>query len=178
MASVARTAPAPRPDRPAVRRAASGDLDPLAELWWVAWRATYPPLLPSELVALFHKGLLRDQLEAALPATLLAEIGGRLAGFAFRADNLVDNLWVLPSLQRQGVGAALLGRTAAIIADEGYAFARLRCVAANRRARAFYRGQGWREARFPVDLVRGEFEVPMVEYQKGLTLPGPDGLTS
>jgi GNAT superfamily N-acetyltransferase len=74
---------------------------------------------------------------------VVAALNGAPTGFAavYRPAAFVHHLYVDPARQRRGAGSALLA-AAARIAGPG---ASLKCLVANRAARAFYRAQGWGE---------------------------------
>lgn len=103
----------------------------------------------------------REQLEAhpdaiELPAeqiaegqVLVAELNGRVAGFAAVIAGELDGLFVEPDLWKQGVGAALIEAAAHEARKEGLSLT----VTANPTARGFYEKcgftlEGERETRF------------------------------
>jgi GNAT superfamily N-acetyltransferase len=71
----------------------------------------------------------------------VAEKDGLVVGFAsiYHPSSLVQNLFVDPGWQHHGVGTLLLERACAHLPRP----ARLRCLASNQGARAFYERNGW-----------------------------------
>ena len=89
----------------------------------------------------------------------LAEVDGQLAGIMLTAADWLDDLWVARGFRRRGIGSRLLAAAEAEIAARGHAHGKLRVVAGNDRAMAFYLGHGWAVAdrrpheRLPVVMV-------------------------
>jgi GNAT superfamily N-acetyltransferase len=93
----------------------------------------------------------REQLEANLDAihlppaqvangqVLVAELDGRLAGFAALVGGELDGLFVEPDLWRRGIGAALLNEATHEARRKGLALT----VIANPSARDFYKRCGF-----------------------------------
>lgn len=83
------------------------------------------------------------QLHAAGEDILVAEKNGEIVGFisVWRPESFVHHLFVQTDDQRQGIGGDLLD---AAVARYPLPL-RLKCVAANGPAVAFYRKKGWRE---------------------------------
>lgn len=73
----------------------------------------------------------------------VAMAGEQRAGFSSCAavDNFLHSLFVSPSCQGQGIGAALLQDACRQFTATGS----LKCMAANQHARHFYRRHGWQE---------------------------------
>ena len=89
----------------------------------------------------------------------VAEVGGTIVGFAsiYRPENHVHNLFVDPHWQHRGVGTTLLEHACTRLPRP----ARLRCLATNQGARAFYERNGWvLEAQAPL------VDDPYVLYRK------------
>jgi len=72
---------------------------------------------------------------------LVAKLNDEIVGFAsvWEQDNFVHHLFVAPSYQNQGIGAALLKRCQNTF---GLPLT-LKCVEKNRRACEFYENNGW-----------------------------------
>lgn len=170
-----------------VRRAQPGDARGIAEIHVGSWRATYAHILSAaalERLDVDRRALLwTRRLAAPAPgqATLLAEVAGRLVGFALlgptpdtdhdpATTGHVFAIHVDPQATGQGVGAVLLGGAVDALADAGYGAATLWVVGDNRRARRFYERAGWTpdgvSRREPL-AVEGEAgdEVTVVRYR-------------
>ena len=136
-----------------VRLAGSGDELRCAEIFLASRRAAFhwQPADPFDLDD--YRRSVEDE------EVWVAEIGNLVVGFAsiYRPDNFVHNLFVDPRWQHRGVGTILLERACSHL----FRPARLKCLAANQGARAFYERNGWvaASATLPVDD-------PYVLYQK------------
>ena len=95
----------------------------------------------------------------------IADLGGEPAGMVLTIGEWVSDLWVLRAYRNRGIGAALLDRAEAEIAERGHLVARLRLVRLNTKAEAFYLGRGWqRQREFPHERL----PIVMIEMAKGL----------
>lgn len=134
-----------------VRRAESGDVDGMHRVLVTTWHATYDAIYGAEKVrditGRWHapERLLR-QVEDKGIVTLVARESGRILGTASiklttGGTARLDRLYVLPSHQGQGIGAALL--KAALEAVPGAALVELEVEPQNSNAVAFYESQGF-----------------------------------
>ena len=140
------------------------DLEGLAELHHAIWIETQWELvgLPPQARDL---GWYRRVIEPTLDRTVVAEREGAPVGYVTCLDDLLDDIWVAPWAQGQGVGALLLRAGEEVIRACGHAEARLECIAANARARRFYERHGWRLSReFSMDEPRPGLR--MTEYRR------------
>ncbi len=120
-----------------VRHASSEDETALARLFLAArvderW---FPPLAHSPETA----GPFLAGRAAAADHAWIAEEDGEALGFVILHDGVIEHLYVQPSQQRRGVGAALLARAQAV-SPAGLS---LWCFARNAPARAFYAREGF-----------------------------------
>ncbi len=120
-----------------LRPGASADLAAVAEVHLRARRAAVPamppPVHPDDAVRA-HLGR-TDLLERDL---WVAEVGGEVVGYALLTATWLEDLYVDPAHQGQGVGSALLDLARAVRPD-GFD---LWVFATNAPARAFYRRHG------------------------------------
>ena len=149
-----------------IRPARADDLEALAELHHAIWldsHAGFVGLPTSARDMNWYRQVIRPTLDR----TLVAERDGAPIGYVTSLDALLDDIWVAPWAQGQGVGALLLRAGEDAIRANGFAEARLECVAANQGARRFYERHGWRFAR---EFVTGEPRpgLGMAEYRKRL----------
>ena len=149
-----------------IRPARADDLEALAELHHAIWLDSHAGFvgLPTSArgVAWY-----RDVIAPTLERTRVAERAGGPVGYVTWLDALLDDIWVAPWAQGQGVGALLLRAGEDAIRASGHGEARLECVAANAGARRFYERHGWRLARaFVTDSPRPG--LAMAEYRKKL----------
>jgi putative acetyltransferase len=149
-----------------IRAARADDLELLAELHHAIWldsHAGFVGLPTSSRGVAWYREVIRPTLDR----TLVAEREGAPVGYVTWLDALLDDIWVAPWAQGQGVGALLLRAGENMIRANGFAEARLECVAANASARRFYERHGWRLARaFVTDSPRPG--LAMAEYRKRL----------
>jgi GNAT superfamily N-acetyltransferase len=120
-----------------LRPAAPGDADAIADVHIRSLREALPylPLLHSdeETRAWVAKVVLPHQ------EVWVAEVDGRVVGVAALNGDMLDQLYILPGAQGQGIGSVLLDK-AKTLRPSGfslYAFQR------NRRARGFYERRGF-----------------------------------
>lgn len=89
----------------------------------------------------------------------IAVVDSHVRGIVLTDRDTVDDLWLDRAVRRQGVGGALLDIALQEIRQRGHRVAKLRVVAGNTNAIAFYLARGWREvervphARFGFDMV-------------------------
>jgi GNAT superfamily N-acetyltransferase len=88
------------------------------------------------------------------------ENGGRAVGFLVLDGDEVDQLYVLPGCQGQGIGSQLLD----LAKRESLGRLHLRTFQRNARARAFYEARGFQAAAFD-DGSRNEEREPDVRYE-------------
>lgn len=137
------------------RHARGEDADAIAGLHADSWRRHYrgayaDTFLDGDVLAdrqaVWHQRLEAPRVEAA---TLLAEEGAELLGFVhvvFDDDptwgSLVDNLHVISTRQRAGIGTSLLATAASVVTGRGQGGLYLWVLEQNTAAQAFYRARG------------------------------------
>jgi ribosomal protein S18 acetylase RimI-like enzyme len=146
----------------AIRAATPADAPVLAELHIRAWQWAYRGQLPDVVLdglsadlgrrTVFWRGALENP--AAERRTWLAEVAGRLVGFADTgpcrdADAAPDAaelnaIYLDQAAVGRGIGRALLAHAMADLRRRGYRAATLWVLASNARARRFYEAAGWR----------------------------------
>lgn len=145
----------------AIRPATPDDAAAVAAVYVRSWRAAYAQLLSTEVLASLDEAdwarRFRSRRDPAR-RTLLAFTPGRVVGVVMAGPDRQDSqfveiyaIYVLPGLQGQGVGAALLD---AAIAQLDAAAVRLWCAAANHSSRRFYERRG-----FVLDGATGSYEI-------------------
>ncbi|MFN8634872.1 MAG: GNAT family N-acetyltransferase [Chloroflexota bacterium] len=128
--------------RTAVRPYRPEDLDPVVELWYATWHATFPDLTHHE-----PKDEWRRRFETEIAAeeqVFVAEVDGQLAGFLALKDRgggqgYLHEIFVEPEYQHRGIGSILM-RLAKELAPAGL---RLHTLQRNARAAAFYERHGF-----------------------------------
>lgn len=126
-------------DRLRIRSAGSGDFSTCAGIFLAARRRAKPHVPPDRFTAEDFSFAIAD-LDLKV-----AERAGRVVGFAGfdPITREIDLLFVSPEEQGRGAGALLLAEVGRLLGPGAY----LRCEAHNTAVRAFYRAQGWVEAR-------------------------------
>jgi GNAT superfamily N-acetyltransferase len=126
-----------------IRGATVADADAIAAISVRAWRRAYADLLDPQLLADLDAGeraaRWRDWLERDGVQAWVAEVEGRVVGFASVWERTLRALYVDPVAQGAGVGTALLGEAEAAGACE------LEVFAENGHGRRFYDARGWRD---------------------------------
>ena len=123
-----------------VRRATLADADAVARVFTRSFRTL--DFLPRLHTAEEDRGFIRDVVLAEREAWV-ADDGGRIAGFAALAGDVLTHLYVDPDAQGRGVGSALLER----VKGERPAGFELWVFQRNDRARRFYERHGCRLVR-------------------------------
>jgi len=127
----------------AIRPYRSDDLDPVVDLWYASWHATFPDLRHHE-----PKSEWRRRFEAEIAAeeqVYVAEVAGQIAGFLAVKDRgngqgYLHEIFVAPERLGQGIGSALM-TLAKELAPAGLS---LHTLQRNTRAAAFYERHGFR----------------------------------
>jgi GNAT superfamily N-acetyltransferase len=88
-----------------------------------------------------------------------------ITGMALTHQEWLSDLWVLREFRGTGIGALLLARAEAEIAERGNPFARLRVVQSNKYARTFYAAHGWAAKR---EFSHEQLPITMIEMEKAL----------
>ncbi|HTN51337.1 MAG TPA: GNAT family N-acetyltransferase [Anaeromyxobacter sp.] len=163
----------PPPAPPAIRPARPGDARAIAAVMRAAVRALagrYPPATLASwasLPALYHRWAMGPGGERYL----LAERGGRVAGYAALRDGELTALFVRPAAARRGVGRALVEAIARLAAREGATALRVRAA---RSAVPAYLRLGFAPGpAVPVPLPDGR-RLPARLMVRPLSPPAPD----
>jgi len=127
-----------------IRRATPADAETLFDIQkaasLVAFAGIFTGPFPDEEIRADWTARLTDPDREVL----VAERDGRPAGFATRAPEMLEQLFVLPEAQGTGVGSALHDAVLDRQRRAGGTICRLWVLEANRQARAFYERRGWR----------------------------------
>jgi GNAT superfamily N-acetyltransferase len=120
-----------------VRAARDHEADTIADVFIPSFRglAFLPRLHTDEEI----RGWIRDELVPG-HEIWVAEVEGRVVGFAALSGDLLGHLYVHPDAQRRGVGSALFD----VVKRERPDGARLWVFQRNEDARRFYEGHGCR----------------------------------
>ena len=130
-----------------VRRARAADAPAIAAVMRAAVRGVAPGTYPARtlaawgsLPALYHAWA----MTAGGEIVLVAELRGRVVGYAGLRGPVLTALFVRPSVSRRGVASALLGRVEALARRRGVGVLR---VDAALSGVAFYRARGFTGSR-------------------------------
>lgn len=140
-----------------IRAATVADAPAIAALQTRAWWRAYPDIVDPALLAADPEdervGRWARHLAAQESQTLVADVGGHIAGFASVGPSRLPDpppgegelfaIYVDPAAQGAGLGTALLAAAERVLRDLGYTSGVLEVLAANEPARAFYSGHGW-----------------------------------
>jgi len=145
-----------------ITTATTDDIDRLVELWVALMETGQAD--GGHLDPAASKAAARRHLAAAIidDRILLARPENLIVGFAsvtrergtFEMEctrGIVENLYVVPSARRQGIGAALLEAAEGRLHELGADVVAVETLAANEAGRAFYRAQGYRPHRVTLE---------------------------
>ncbi|TCU18190.1 GNAT family N-acetyltransferase [Rhizobium sullae] len=136
-----------------IRVALPSDATAIATVHVASWKETYDGLMPEAILAGLSVTEL-DQAEPNLGTTFVAEHDGSIVGFAHGADQRspslrdlgftgeITGIYMLKSIQQQGIGTALMRATAEMLQARHYSAASLWVLRENTVARRFYDGLG------------------------------------
>ncbi len=132
-----------------IREAGSADLDALFAIQKAASEAAYAHVYPPDLYPYPDEAVKADMARrlAGEEATyLVAEDDGRAVGLVGTSPGWIEQLYVQPEAQGQGIGSALLEAAVSRRREAGDAKLRLWTLEANDAGRRFYEARGWRLA--------------------------------
>lgn len=151
-----------------IRRGEPADFAAVAELQIASWRDAYQDHLTAEYLG----QQIEDDLQGhwgsmvlgASDIVLVSENDGVIDGFITILDrnpHYVDNLHVLPTARRSGIGAALMRAGAAALIELGQKSVWLTVITENHRAVQFYEAMG---AKRGVEIPQDMFGQPVTAY--------------
>ncbi|MBA1144919.1 GNAT family N-acetyltransferase [Mesorhizobium neociceri] len=157
-----------------VRTASERDLAAIRALLVETWHATYDAIYGAkrvtEITEDWHSiAWLKARLTRPNSEFLIADDGKRIGGMAFAAATtdpkivLLNQLYVLPACQRQGIGQALLDEVEASFPEANTL--RVEVEEANTPAIAFYRSKGFLPAGSTADCGGGS-GLPTLIFEK------------
>jgi GNAT superfamily N-acetyltransferase len=164
-----------------VRSARSDDSKRLAEIHVTSWQKAYDGLLPAEFLRALsvdsrHEWWSRrlNALENGGAVLIVAESEvGSPEGFAFlgpcsATEGEVYAIYVDPGRWRAGLGSELLAAAELTLREGGFEQAVLWVLEGNRRGRAFYETQGWKQdGALKIEEIGG-VQVTELRYRKDL----------
>jgi ribosomal-protein-alanine N-acetyltransferase len=130
-----------------IRKAERVDAPVLAQIAYDAWATGILPLLKERPgMRATEERRLNHVVNETLDRIIVAEMNGIPVGWCSRARGraYVPYLFVIPQMQNQGIGSALLGRIETMLELEGAKRVHLETPADNVRAVRFYERQGYR----------------------------------
>jgi ribosomal-protein-alanine N-acetyltransferase len=146
------------------------DVDDFIRIWQAIWRHSFAQILnvePSD--PRFLMGMTHAELIPIARDIIVATSADRVVGFSYRNLAMIEDLWVDPPVQGQGIGRVLLSTVVDAIGRDGYRTASLDCLEDNSQARRFYERAQWRPAfrhttwsqslKRPIPRIRFEFDV-------------------
>jgi len=162
-----------------LRRAMPDDADQIAGIsvraWIHAYEAFLDPRVLAERTVASQAERWRGWLAGAETETEVAEVGGRIAGYATvgasrdgDADATVGELCALyvdPVAQGAGVGTRLLADAIARLRASGFLRATLWVFEENGLGRAFYERHGWRPDPEGIGRESAEWHGPALRYR-------------
>ncbi|RDI42781.1 GNAT family N-acetyltransferase [Nocardia mexicana] len=126
-----------------LRPAEAADAPEVARVWYDGWRTAHLGNVPDALLAVRPRSSFDDRAAQRIPDTIVASLGGEIAGFVMVSGDEVDQVYVDATHRGTGIAATLLTAAESRIRAAGHPSAWLAVVPGNARARAFYTRQGW-----------------------------------
>ena len=128
-----------------LRPAEPDDAQAVAALWFAGWRDGHLGHVPEELVRIRTEDSFADRALQHVADTVVAVVGGQVAGFIMVADAEVEQVYVDQRHRGSAVAPLLLAEAERLVAAAGHPVAWLAVVEGNERARRFYEREGWRD---------------------------------
>ncbi len=167
-----------------IRLAALADAPALGHIAATSWRATYPGLVPEELIARLDEKSRTDRFTQILsqpqPERRLwvVEDAGAVLGYAHAGPTRDDGehdgvgelyaIYFLPEAWGRGLGRALQEHALADLRARGFREATVWVLTTNDRARRFYEATGFHLDVEGVVKECFEFELPHTRYRRTL----------
>lgn len=154
-----------------MRTATPADARAVADIWHAGWPDGHLGHVPEELAAVRTEDSFRQRAVERVGDTVVAVVGGSVAGFTMVVADEVEQVYVAASHRGSGVADALLADAEARIGAAGHSRAWLAVVAGNARARRFYERRGWVDDGplvYPAEGPNGPIDVPAHRYVKDL----------
>src|SRR5690606_8251333 len=130
-----------------IRKAEPADARRLADIAYRAWESGIFPLLTEQPgLKLAEQRRLAQAVAETLERIVVAEVDGIVVAWCSRSARraYIPYLFVMPELQRHGLGSALLRRMDTMVVLEGAERVQLETPADNVRAVRFYEKRGYR----------------------------------
>jgi ribosomal-protein-alanine N-acetyltransferase len=130
-----------------LRRGREADVDDFVRIWQAIWRHGFAAVLGVDANdPRFIIGAAHGEFIPIARDVIVATLGDPVVGFSYRSRAMIEDLWVDPPFQGQGIGRRLLQGVVDAIAADRYQTASLDCLEANVHARRFYEREHWRFA--------------------------------
>jgi ribosomal protein S18 acetylase RimI-like enzyme len=153
------------------RPAVESDIERVARIWFDGWHDAHAAIVPEALTRLRTLDSFRDRTRAHLADTVVAVVGGKVAGFAMLREDEVYQFYIDASARGTGAAQALMAEAEAQLASRGVGTAWLACAIGNDRAARFYDKCGWRRTATVVnnaDTPDGPFPLQVWRYERTL----------
>lgn len=168
MRAVLRLVPSAMSNAPVVRPAQPDDRAAVLALLAETFADTWRPQLTAQAIADYHDNRVAERyVDAQLAQLLVAELDGKVLGFAGRDGGFVDSLHVGANGRRRGIARALMQALETAMRGEGLALASLETDTFNTGSQALYLALGYREtARYPDE--EWNSGLTTIRYEKAL----------
>jgi GNAT superfamily N-acetyltransferase len=172
---------------PHVRRAVLDDAPQIARVHVQTWRAAYAHVFPADYLAALsvdeREQQWRQTLSAGMYDVFVAELDGRIKGFASAGATEDEDEHVPPgelyaiyvdaAAWGLGVGRALLARAEEALLQAGFDEAALWVLEDNPRARRLYEVAGWTADGAAKPFPHGGVDAVAIRYRKDLVRRRP-----
>ena len=149
------------------RAATLADISVLRGLAQKIWRACYPSIISTDQIEfmlewMYSEKQIRDEIQTGIAWDIIENDGGRAIGFlSFQLDPdgrvKLNKLYVVPELQRQGIGRLALARVMTRARELGARSVWMQVNKGNAAAIAAYRKAGFAIAQEAVFEIGGGF---------------------
>jgi ribosomal protein S18 acetylase RimI-like enzyme len=159
-----------------VRPARAADLDAINRIHHACFQTNHKPLLPAGAKEWWNPS--GEKLDTVPAFVVDGGVGVGVVGFvyialpetAYEADYgqggpVVDDIYVLPARQGEGLGKKLLRAAEKYVAQCGYSRVSLACLEVNDASRRFYESAGW-SLEQPSGTITGGDDQPYVIFSK------------
>ncbi len=134
------------------------DFESIVRLWYESWHDNFPNLQHPWTYAQWKEHF-QDRITANA-SIWIAESDSQLAGFIVLHENsgYLDQIFVAPPMQHQGIGTLLLNKAKELSPDGIY----LDTLQSNTKSRRFYEKHGFQPGRVGINSNNGQ---PDIEYR-------------
>lgn len=126
-----------------IRAMQASEQEAVAQLFHDVWHETQGPLQDLRIAQFRDLTFFRRRLAVRAERTLVAHVGGKLAGFACWTAAHLDSLFATREFRSHGLGTKLLAAAEMEMEKSAPRPFHLTCICGNHSGRRFYERHGW-----------------------------------